>query len=105
MLYIRIFIVYASGSNLLSLVMERYIAVVKPLRNLTRRRVTQMVVISGGIPLAVIVLAVSIDRMLNAEEIPFDVTLLIISLSFLSFDVILCIIFLFLRFVYVSSCL
>ena len=104
-LYIRIFIVYACGSNLLSLVMERYIAVVKRLRNLTRRRVTQMVVISGGIPLAVIVLAVSIDRILNAEEIPFDFTLLIISFSFMSSDVILCIIFLFLHFVYVSSCL
>ena len=48
----RIFIVYASGSNLLSLVLERYIAVVKPLKYLTfiTRRVTQMVVISWGIP-------------------------------------------------------
>ena len=53
MLYMRIFIVYASGSNLLSLVLERYIAVVKPLKYLTfitRRGVTQMVVISWGIP-------------------------------------------------------
>ena len=52
-LYMRIFIVYASGSNLLSLVLERYIAVVKPLKYLTfitRRGVTQMVVISWGIP-------------------------------------------------------
>ena len=59
-LYIRIFIVYASGSNLLSLVLERYIAVVKPLKYLTfvtRRRVTQMVVISWVIPLVVIVVA------------------------------------------------
>ena len=59
-LYIRIFIVCASGSNLLSLVLERYIAVVKPLKYLTfvtRRRVTQMVVISWVIPLVVIVVA------------------------------------------------
>ena len=55
-LYIRIFIVYASGSNLLSLVLERYIAVVKPLKYLTFR-VTQMVVISWVIPLVVIVVA------------------------------------------------
>ena len=60
MLYIRILIVYASGSNLLSLVLERYIAVVKPLKYLTfvtRRRVTQMVAISWVIPLVVIVVA------------------------------------------------
>ena len=97
-LYIRIFIVYASGSNLLSLVLERYIAVVKPLKYLTfvtRRRVTQMVVISWVIPLVVIVIAVSIERILNAEEIPFHVTLLINSLSFMSFEVILSIVFLF----------
>ena len=55
-LYIRIFIVYVSGSNLLSLVLERYIAVVKPLKYLTFR-VTQMVVISWVIPLVVIVVA------------------------------------------------
>ena len=97
-LYIRIFIVCASGSNLPSLVLERYIAVVKPLKYLTfvtRRRVTQMVVISWLIPLVVIVIAVSIDRILNAEEIPFHVTLLINSLSFMSFEVILYIVFLF----------
>ena len=97
-LYIRKFIVYASGSNLLSLVLERYIAVVKPLKYLTfvtRRRVTQMVVISWVIPLVVIVIAVSIERIRNAEEIPFHVTLLINSLSFMSFEVILSIVFLF----------
>ena len=108
-LYIGTFIVYASGSNLLSLVLERYIAVVKPLKYLTfitRRRVTQMamVAISWGIPLVVIVVAVSIDRILNVKEIPFDVTVLINSLSFMSFEVIFCIVFLFLRFVYIFSC-
>ena len=55
-----------------------------------RRRVTQMamVAISWGIPLVVIVVAVSIDRILNVKEIPFDVTILINSLSFMSFEVI-----------------
>ena len=105
MLYIGTFIVYASGSNLLSLVLERYIAVVKPLKYLTfitRRRVTQMamVAISWGIPLVVIVVAVSIDRILNVKEVPFDN-----SLSFMSFQVIFCIVFLFLRSVYLVSCL
>ena len=105
MLYIGTFIVYASGSNLLSLVLERYIAVVKPLTLkyltfITRRRVTQMamVAISWGIPLVVIVVAVSIDRILNVKEIPFDVTVLINSLSFMSFEVIFCIVFLFFAF-------
>ena len=100
MLYIGTFIIYASGSNLLSLVLERYIAMVKPLKYLTfktRRRVTQMamVAISWGIPFVVIVVAVSIDRILNVKEIPFDVTVLINSLSFMSFEVIFCIVFLF----------
>ena len=71
----------------------------------TRHRVTQMAVISWGIPLAVIIVAMSIDRVLNVEEIPIDVTLLINGLSFMSFDVILCIVFLFLRSAYVASCL
>ena len=48
-----------------------------------------MAVISWGIPLAVIIVAMSIDRVLNVEEIPIDVTLLINGLSFMSFDVIL----------------
>ena len=47
-----------------------------------------MVAISWGIPLVVIVVAVSIDRILNVKEIPFDVTVLINSLSFMSFEVI-----------------
>ena len=90
MLYMRIFIVYASRSNLLSLDLERYIAV-KPLKYLTfitRRRVTQMVVISKGIPRLVIVVAVSIDRILNAEEVPSMFPLLSayhLCLSMLSF--------------------
>ena len=88
----RIFIVYASRSNLLSLDLERYIAVVKPLKYLTfitRRRVTQMVVISKGIPRLVIVVAVSIDRILSAEEVPSMFPVLLsayhLCLSMLSF--------------------
>ena len=49
-----VFFIYASGTNLFSLVLERYIAVVKPLEYLTfikRRRVIQMVLASWGISL------------------------------------------------------
>ena len=52
-MYVWVFILYASGTNLLSLIFERYIAVVKPLKYLTlmkRRRVIQMVLTSWGIP-------------------------------------------------------
>ena len=47
------FFICASGTNLFSLVLERYIAVVKPLKYLTfmkRHRVIQMVFTSWGIP-------------------------------------------------------
>ena len=48
---------YASVMNLCSLVLDRYIAVVKPLKYLTfmkRRRVIQMVSLSWAIPVAII---------------------------------------------------
>ncbi|CAH3163716.1 unnamed protein product, partial [Pocillopora meandrina] len=51
--HVRIFILCISGTNLFSLVLERYVAVVKPLKYLTfmtRRRVIQMVLTSWGIP-------------------------------------------------------
>ena len=51
--FVRVFILYSSGTNLVSLVLERYVAVVKPLKYLTfmkHRRVIQMVVTSWGIP-------------------------------------------------------
>ena len=51
--FVRVFTIYASGTNLVSLVLERYVAVVKPLKYLTfmkRRRVILMVVTSWGIP-------------------------------------------------------
>ena len=50
---LRVFIIYTSGTNLVGLVLERYVAVVKPLKYLTfmkRRRVIQMVLTSRGIP-------------------------------------------------------
>ena len=52
MMSVRVFTFYASGTNLVSLVLERYVAVVKPLKYLnfmTRRRVIQMVLTSWGI--------------------------------------------------------
>ena len=54
---VRVFIIYASGTNLFSLVPERYVAVVKPLKYLTlmtlmRRRVIQMVLTSWEFPSA-----------------------------------------------------
>ena len=52
-IFVRLFTFYASGTNLVSLVLERYVAVVKPLKYLTfmkRRRVIQMVLTSWGIP-------------------------------------------------------
>ena len=51
--FVRVFTIYASGTNLVSLVLERYVAFVKPLKYLTfmtRRRVIQMVFTSWGIP-------------------------------------------------------
>ena len=49
----RVFIIYTSGTNLVGLVLERYISVVKPLKYLTfmkRHRVIQIVLTSWGIP-------------------------------------------------------
>ena len=56
------FIAYTSGTNLVGLVLERYVAVVKPLKYLTfmkRRRVIQMVLTSWGIPFLFILTFVS----------------------------------------------
>ncbi|CAH3136456.1 unnamed protein product [Pocillopora meandrina] len=61
--FVRIFTFYASGINLVSLVLERYIAVVKPLKYMTfmtRHRVIQMVVTSWGIPFLFTLTMVSI---------------------------------------------
>ena len=61
--YVRVFILYISGTNLFSLVLERYVAVVNPLKYLTfmkRRRVIQMVLTSWGIPFLFSLILVSI---------------------------------------------
>ena len=53
--YLRLLFSYASVMNLCSLVVDRYIAVVKPLKYLTfmkRHRVIQMVFLSWAIPIA-----------------------------------------------------
>ena len=54
---------YASVTNLCSLVLDRYIAVVKPLKYLTfltRRRVVQMIFFSWAIPVVVDILPLSL---------------------------------------------
>ncbi|XP_078343707.1 trace amine-associated receptor 5-like [Oculina patagonica] len=61
--FIRWLFMYPSAANLCSLVLDRYIAVVKPLRYLTfmkRRRVIQMISLSWAIPVAFIVLESSL---------------------------------------------
>ena len=53
---VRVFIIYTSGTNMVSLVLECYVAMVKPLKYLTfmkRRRVIQMVLTSWVIPIGV----------------------------------------------------
>ena len=62
-IFVEVLIIYTSGTNLVSLVLERYVAVVKPLKYLTfmkRRRVIQMVLTSWGIPFLFAVTVVSI---------------------------------------------
>ena len=65
-IFVRVFIVCTSGTNLVSLVLERYIAVVKPLKYLTfmkRRRVIQMVLTSWGIPFLFTLTLVSLIKL------------------------------------------
>ena len=72
-LFVRVFIVYTSGTNLVSLVLERYVAVVKPLKYLTfmkRSRVIQMVLTSWGIPFlftltSLLIRLIAIDRIIT----------------------------------------
>lgn len=88
----KIFIVYASGSNLFSLVLERYIGVVKPLQYLTimkRRRVIKMVLTSWAIPF-LFTLTVFFIRFIS---VPHFRT--IGGYLYLLFEVILCVILIF----------
>ena len=87
-----LFTLYASGTNLVSLVLERYVAVVKPLKYLTfmkRRRVIQMVLTSWGIPFLFAVTLVSIKLS------GIDRALTMSSYLCLLFEIILCVILIF----------
>ena len=90
--FLRVFILYISGTNLVSLVLERYVAVVKPLKYLTfmkRSRVIQMVLTSWGIPFLFTLTLVSIK--LSA----IDRSKTIRGYLYLLFEIILCIILIF----------
>ena len=92
MIYIRVFILYTSGTNLFNLVLERYIAVVNPLKYLTfmkHRRVIQMVLTSWGIPFLFSLPLVSIR--------PSGIDLARTMLGYLGllFEIILCVILIF----------
>ena len=88
-IYIFVFTLYASGTNLFSLVLERYIAVVKPLKYLTfmtSRRVTQMVLTSWAIPF-LFAISVFVMRLNSFHRLR--------AYYCLSFEIILCVIFIF----------
>ena len=90
--FVRVFTFYASGTNLVNLVLERYVAVVKPLKYLTfmkRRRVIQMVLTSWGIPFLFAVTLVSIKLS------GIDRARTICSYLYLLFEIILCVILIF----------
>ena len=91
-IFVEVLIIYTSGTNLVSLVLERYVAVVKPLKYLTfmkRRRVIQMVVTSWGIPFLFTLTLVSIK--LSA----IDRTQTVLGYLYLLFEIILCVILIF----------
>ena len=93
--FLWVFTLYTSGTNLVSLVLERYVAIVKPLKYLTfmkRRRVIQMVLTSWGIPLLftltlVLIGLIAIDRietLCGYLSLPFEIILCIILIFFLA---------------------
>ena len=89
-IFVRLFTFYATGTNLVSLVLERYVAVVKPLKYLTfmkRRRVIQMVLTSWGIPFLFTLTLVSISAI--------DRTQTVLGYLLLLFEIILCVILIF----------
>ena len=89
-----VFFICASGTNLFSLVLERYIAVVKPLKYLTfmkRRRVIQMVFTSWGIPF----LFTTANGLFSIRLDSFYSAVTIVGYLYLLFEVILCVILIF----------
>ena len=90
--FVRVFTFYASGTNLVNLVLERYVAVVKPLKYLTfmtRRRVIQMVLTSWVIPSLFILILMSIKLSAIHSAITMRGHL------YLLFEIILCVILIF----------
>ena len=91
-IFVEVLIFYTSGTNLVSLVLERYVAVVKPLKYLTfmkRRRVIQMVLTSWGIPFLFIFILVS------TRLIAIDRIMAMLGYLCLLFEIILCVILIF----------
>ena len=94
--FVRVFVVYASGTNLCSLVLERYMAVVKPLKYLTfmkRRRVIQMVSISWGTPFTFTGIVSSLR--INDKKIALGLVDLVNGWLYMFFEVILSIVVIF----------
>ena len=90
--FVEMIIIYTSGINLFSLVLERYVAVVKPLKYLTfmkRRRVIQMVLTSWGIPILLTLTLVSIKLS------GIDPAMTMCGYLYLLFEIILCVILIF----------
>ena len=94
-IFLRVFTLYTSGTNLVSLVLERYVAVVKPLKYLTfmkRSRVIQMVLTSWGIPFlftltSLLIRLIAIDRiitMLGYMCLLFEIILSVMLIFFLA---------------------
>lgn len=91
--FIRWLFAYASSVNLCSLVLDRFVAVARPLRYLTfmkRRRVIQMMLISWAIPVLLILLASLLSLNL---AIPIAVN--VIGWLFLVLELSLCVIVIF----------
>ena len=89
---LRVFIIYTSGTNLVGLVLERYIAVVKPLKYLTfmkRHRVIQIVLTSWGIPFLFSLTLESIRRS------GIDLARSMLGYLGLLFEIILCVMLMF----------
>ena len=72
---------YASVTNLCSLVLDRYIAVVEPLKYLTfltRRRVVRMIFFSWAIPVVVDILPLSL--LISSKPVFFDIFLWLVMI-------------------------
>ncbi|XP_078364866.1 histamine H2 receptor-like [Oculina patagonica] len=92
MAFIMDLFLYASAVNLCSLVLERYIAVVKPLKYLTfmkRRRVIQMIFISWAISITFTVLVRSPRYILETSRVPYIVGWIYTVLELFSFVIVI----------------